>query len=73
MWIQLTASDGRPVSFNSNHLVLLKDHGDYTLVVHRNGAELVKESQGAIFDSLRLEGTERSQRATQSFSRGLHS
>lgn len=54
MWIRLTATDGHPISFNSKHLVVLRDHGGRTLVTHCSGEVLVEESQTAILAALRL-------------------
>jgi len=59
MWIQLTGGDGETIAFEAKHLVLLKDHGDYTLLVHTHGEVLVRESRTAILNALRLHQTGR--------------
>ncbi|MEI5676825.1 MULTISPECIES: hypothetical protein [unclassified Mesorhizobium] len=59
MWIQLTGGDGEKIAFEAKHLVSLKDHGDYTLLVHTHGEVLVRESRTAILNALQLPPTER--------------
>jgi hypothetical protein len=59
MWIQFTDSDGQAVSFNATHLVMIKEHGDRTRVVHARGEVTVLQSHAAIVEALRLQQTER--------------
>jgi uncharacterized protein YlzI (FlbEa/FlbD family) len=58
MWIQLTECEGQTISLNSTHIVMIKEHGDRTLVVHARGEVAVLQSQEAILKALRLHQTE---------------
>ncbi len=59
MWIQLTGGDGEKITFEARHLISLRDHGDYTLLVHTHGEVLVRESRTAILGALQLQPTGR--------------
>jgi hypothetical protein len=58
MWIQLTDSSGQTISLNSTQLVLIKEHGDRTLLVHTRGEVIVAQSHDAILKALKLHQTE---------------
>jgi predicted ribosome-associated RNA-binding protein Tma20 len=58
MWIQLTDSSGQTISLNSKQLVMIKEHGDKTLLVHTRGEVMVLQSQEAILKVLRRHQTE---------------
>ncbi|HEV2898808.1 MAG TPA: hypothetical protein VGX71_13425 [Pseudaminobacter sp.] len=57
MWIQLTDSGGQTISSNSTHLVMIKEHGDRTLLVHTRGEVMVLQSHEAILKVLKLHQT----------------
>jgi hypothetical protein len=57
MWIQLTDSGGQTISLNSTQLVMIKEHGDRTLLVHTRGEVMVLQSHEAILKALRLHQT----------------
>ena len=59
MWIQLTDCDGKPVTFNSQQMVALMEHGDRTLIIYKGGQIAVSESQSEILAALRLQEPER--------------
>lgn len=56
MWIQLTDCHGQTVSLNSSQLVMVKKHGDQTLIVHARGEILVLQSHDAVIKALGLHG-----------------
>jgi hypothetical protein len=57
MWIQLTDSGGQTISLNSTQLVMIKEHGDRTLLVHTRGEVMVLQSREAILKALSLHQT----------------
>jgi hypothetical protein len=58
MWIQLTDSGGQTISLNSTQLIMIKEHGDRTLLVHTRGEVMVLQSHDAVLKALRLHQTE---------------
>lgn len=58
MWIQLTDGGGQTISLNSIHLVMIREHGDKTLLVHTRGEVTVLQSLDAIVKALGLHQTE---------------
>jgi hypothetical protein len=58
MWIQLTDGGGQTISLNSTQLVMIREHGDRTLLVHTRGEVMVLQSLDAIVKALRLHQTE---------------
>jgi hypothetical protein len=58
MWIQLTDCSGHTISLNSTHLVMIKEHGDRTLLVHTRGEVMVLQSHDAVLKALKLDQTE---------------
>jgi hypothetical protein len=58
MWIQLTDCGGQTISLNSTQLVMIKEHGNRTLLVHTRGEVMVLQSHDAVLKALRLHQTE---------------
>jgi hypothetical protein len=55
--LTLTDSGGQTISLNSTQLVMIKEHGDRTLLVHTRGEVMVLQSHDAILKALSLHQT----------------